>query len=369
MKITVSLIKADVGGLAGHSRVHPDLKAEASLVLESAKNSGKLIDYYVTSVGDDLQLLMTHKEGENSSYVHGLAWEAFIRATEIAKKYKLYGAGQDLLKDTFSGNLKGMGPGVAEMEIEERKSEPIAVFMMDKTEPGAFNLPIYKMFADPFNTPGLVIDPHMHDGFEFEVWDVIAHKKIILKTPEEMYDLLALIGSKSRYIIKRVYPSQKNPHLSHEPVAVVSTDKLHEIAGKYVGKDDPVGIVRGQAGLPAMGEILEAFSFPHLVSGWMRGSHNGPLMPVSIEDAIPSRFDGPPRVIGLGFQLAEGKLIGPADLLGERAFDQAREIALTMTEFMRRNGPFEPHRLPDEEMEYTTMPEVQKKLQKRMVDL
>ena len=38
MKITISLIKADVGGLAGHSRVHPQLKDEARLVLEQAKN-------------------------------------------------------------------------------------------------------------------------------------------------------------------------------------------------------------------------------------------------------------------------------------------------------------------------------------------
>jgi fructose 1,6-bisphosphate aldolase/phosphatase len=27
----------------------------------------------------------------------------------------LYGAGQDLLKDSFSGNVRGMGPGVAEI--------------------------------------------------------------------------------------------------------------------------------------------------------------------------------------------------------------------------------------------------------------
>ncbi|MGC8644686.1 MAG: fructose-1,6-bisphosphate aldolase/phosphatase [Thermoplasmata archaeon] len=365
MKVTVSLIKADVGGLAGHSRVHPQLKDEAKLVLEQAKNDGQIIDYHVTSVGDDLQLIMTHKHGVNSEVIHKLAWDAFIKATEVAKKLKLYGAGQDLLKDSFSGNLKGMGPGVAEMEFEERKSEPVAAFMMDKTEPGAFNLPIFKMFADPFNTPGLVIDPAMHDGFVFEVWDVIEHKKVFLRTPGEMYDILALIGSKSRYIIKRVFPASDEK----EPVAVVSTDILHEIAGKYVGKDDPVALVRAQAGLPAMGEILEAFSFPHLVSGWMRGSHNGPLMPVSVQDATPSRFDGPPRVIGLGFQLAEGRLIGPADLLGDKAFDGARQLAVQVTDYMRRNGPFEPHRLPEPEMEYTSLPNIQKKLRSRMVDL
>jgi fructose 1,6-bisphosphate aldolase/phosphatase len=368
MKVTMSLIKADVGGLAGHSRVHPQLKDDAKLILEAAKGEEKIIDYHVTSVGDDLQLIITHKNGENSSYVHELAWKAFLKATETAKKLKLYGAGQDLLKDSFSGNLKGMGPGVAEFEIEERRSEPVVAFMMDKTEPGAFNLPIFKMFADPFNTPGLVIDPNMHEGFEFEIWDVIDHKKLFLKTPEEVYDILALIGSKSRYIIKRVYPGgAKNS--KKEPVAVVSTDILHEIAGKYVGKDDPAALVRAQAGLPAMGEILEAFTFPHLVSGWMRGSHNGPLMPVSVQDATPSRFDGPPRVIGLGFQLAEGKLVGPADLLADKAFDGARLLANQIADYIRRNGPFEPHRLPEQEMEYTTLPQVQKKLQSRMVDL
>jgi len=32
---------------------------------------------------------------------------------------------------------------------------------------------------------------------------------------------------------------------------------------------------------------------------------------------------------------------------------------------MRRHGPFEPHRLPSEEMEYTTLPKVLKKLEGR----
>jgi fructose 1,6-bisphosphate aldolase/phosphatase len=36
---------------------------------------------------------------------------------------------------------------------------------------------------------------------------------------------------------------------------------------------------------------------------------------------------------------------------------------------MRRHGPFEPHRLPLEEMEYTTMPQVMEKLNGRFKDL
>jgi fructose 1,6-bisphosphate aldolase/phosphatase len=52
--------------------------------------------------------------------VHALAWETFEEATKVAKKLELYGAGQDLLADAFSGNIRGMGRGVAEMEINER---------------------------------------------------------------------------------------------------------------------------------------------------------------------------------------------------------------------------------------------------------
>ena len=42
--------------------------------------------------------------------IHKMAWETFERCTEVARKLKLYGAGQDLLSDAFSGNIMGMGP-------------------------------------------------------------------------------------------------------------------------------------------------------------------------------------------------------------------------------------------------------------------
>jgi fructose 1,6-bisphosphate aldolase/phosphatase len=90
----------------------------------------------------------------------------------------------------------------------------------------------------------------------------------------------------------------------------------------------------------------------------MRGSHNGPLMPCAYTDARPSRFDGPPRVVGMGFQLADGRLVGPRDMLGDVSFDRARQTALEMADHIRRNGPFEPGRLPMEDREYTTMPSI-----------
>ncbi|RLF71303.1 MAG: fructose 1,6-bisphosphatase, partial [Thermoplasmata archaeon] len=173
----------------------------------------------------------------------------------------------------------------------------------------------------------------------------------------------------SRYVIKRIYPKEGGKVPPDEPVAVVSTEKLYQIAGEYVGKDDPAGLVRAQSGLPALGEVLEAFSFPHLVSGWMRGSHNGPIMPVGLKDAKCTRFDGPPRVVALGFQIADGRLVGPVDLFDDPAFEPVRRQAAEIATYMRRHGPFEPHRLPLEEMEYTTLPKVLKNLTGRFEEL
>jgi len=364
MRVTLSVIKADIGGYVGHSESHPDILATADKCLTVAKNDGLLIDYCVTKCGDDLQLIMTHQEGEDNERIHKLAWDTFIEGTEVAKKLGLYGAGQDLLADAFSGNVRGMGPGIAEMEFEERKAEPVIVFMADKTSSGAWNLPLYKMFADPFNTIGLVIAENLHDGFSFEVHDIKESKKISLNAPDEIYDLLVLIGAASRYMVKSVRNRKTG-----EIAATSSTQRLALIAGRYVGKDDPVCIVRSQGDFPAVGEVLEPFAFPLLVEGWMRGSHYGPLMPVSIPDSTPTRFDGPPRVVAAGFQLSNGKLVGPRDMFADKSYDNARKRASDVADYMRQHGPFEPHRLPLDEMEYTTMPQVMEKIGDRFTSI
>jgi fructose 1,6-bisphosphate aldolase/phosphatase len=147
-----------------------------------------------------------------------------------------------------------------------------------------------------------------------------------------------------------------------ETAAATSTQRLSLIAGRYVGKDDPVMIVRAQSGLPAVGEVLEPFSFPFAVAGCMRGSHHAPLMPVGLDQAHPTRFDGPPRVVALGFQIHNGKLIGPRDLFADPSFDEARRQASRAMDYLRRHGPFEPHRLSLEELEYTTMSELEMRL-------
>ncbi|MEM1737125.1 MAG: fructose 1,6-bisphosphatase, partial [Ignisphaera sp.] len=69
MRTTVSVIKADIGSVAGHVVVHPDTIATATRVLAEAKAKGVIFDFYVTNAGDDLELIMTHRKGVDSPEV------------------------------------------------------------------------------------------------------------------------------------------------------------------------------------------------------------------------------------------------------------------------------------------------------------
>jgi fructose 1,6-bisphosphate aldolase/phosphatase len=98
-------------------------------------------------------------------------------------------------------------------------------------------------------------------------------------------------------------------------------------------------VVRCEAPFPAVGEVLEAFAFPFVVNS----ERTAPLMPVSTNAESSTRSDGPPRAIGLGFQIAGPRLVGPRDMLGDHAFDDARRKARAAADYLGRHGPFAPH--------------------------
>jgi fructose 1,6-bisphosphatase len=198
---------------------------------------------------------MTHTRGEGNEQVHKLAWDAFVAGTAVAKSQGLYGAGQDLLKDAFSGNVHGMGPAVTEMEFEERPGEPFLFFAADKTDPGAYNLPLYLAFADAMNTPGLMLSPKLAKGFMFRIMDVNyteGDRVIELSAPEDLYDIATLLRDAERFVVESVWSRAAGTQ-----AVSVATSRLHNIAGTYTGKDDPVMLVRTQMDFPAPGEVLQ----------------------------------------------------------------------------------------------------------------
>lgn len=361
MKITISVIKADIGSIGGHIK-------PSDRILETVKDyieeygRGMLKDFYISFTGDDIAILMTHTLGKNNEKIHKLAWDAFKAGTEVAKSQGLYGAGQDLLKDSFSGNVKGMGPAVAELEFEERPNEPFLFFAADKTEPGAYNLPLYLAFSDPMYCAGLLLSEGMTKGFKFTVMDV-AHTKgdkvIELKSPEDIYDIAALLRDNNRFVVESVHSRDTG-----DQAVAVSTTRLHNIAGKYTGKDDPVMLVRVQKQFPATGEILAPFTIGHLVSGFMRGSHTGPLMPVKLNSTI-SYFDGPPIVSCAAFCVHNGKLTEAVDAFDHPYWDFVRDNVSQKAYDIRRQGFSGPAMLAYKELEYGGIVEILNHLEKK----
>ena len=361
MKTTLSVIKADIGSIAGHIRPSQALIDSVRGCIE--KEAGKLvIDYYIGSTGDDVAILFCHDQGVGCRDLHQLAWDAFLKGTEKAKEQGLYGAGQDLLADAFSGNVKGLGPAVAEMEFEERQAEPFLLFTADKTDPGAYNLPIYLGFADPMHCSGLILSPKISKGFKFVILDVAfteADRMIELHTPEDTYYIAALLRDNERFVVSAIYS-----RATEEQAAVASTTRLHNIAGKYTGKDDPVLLVRCQGDFPATGEILSPYSIGHLVAGFMRGSHTGPLMPVLMGSGI-SYFDGPPVVSAVGFCVHNGKLTEPVDCFDHPYWDYVRTKVSKKAFDIREQGFSGPAMLHYSELEYGGIVNMMEELEER----
>ena len=361
MKTTLSIIKADIGSVGGHIAPSRQL---FSIVRDYVKNASPalIVDAFISSTGDDIALLMSHQHGALNEEIHKLAWDAFLEGTKRAKRQGLYGAGQDLLKDAFAGNVKGMGPAVAEIEIDERPNEPFLMFAADKTDPGAYNLPLYLAFADPMYNSGLILSPKMEKGFKFTIMDVShteGDKIIELNTPEDMYDVAALLRDNQRFVVESIHSRQDG-----EQVVSVSTTRLHNIAGKYTGKDDPVMLVRVQGSFPATGEVLAPFCICHHVAGFMRGSHCGPLMPVKRNTSV-SYFDGPPIVSCMAFCVHNGKLTHPADAFDHPFWDYMREKASRKAYEMREQGFSGPAMLPYSELEYGGIVKKMEKLEPR----
>lgn len=353
--LTLSAIKADVGSVGGHTRPSEHMLQAVRDELRGAVRRGLLLDDDVTHCGDDICLLMVHRRGPDDPEIHEFAWSVFKAATAIAQEEGLYGAGQDLLKDAPSGNVRGAGPGAAEIAFDEtakqRPAESFMVFTADKCGPGAYNFPLWAVFTSPMFCAGLML-PQMKAGFRFTVIDMEhagADRVIELDVPERHLDLAVLLRDENRFGIKAIH-SRRYPG---QQVVALSTDRLHTIAGEYKGKDDPVAIVRSQNIFPAPEEIVSPYFTAHFVAGDARGSHHMPLMPAPINTAIAGPYCLP-IVCCLAYSITrEGKLSESVDVFGNPVWDATRLKAQQKADDIRRQGFVGAAMLPMQELEYS----------------
>jgi fructose 1,6-bisphosphate aldolase/phosphatase len=346
MRITLSVIKADVGSVGGHTKPSERMLETVRSRLRDAVGSRLVVDGLVTHTGDDIAIIMSHQQGVGAGVIHRFAWESFLAATAEAKSAGLYGAGQDLLVDAPSGNIRGAGPAVAEIEFDrhpqskDRPAEAFLVFAGDKCSPGAYTYPLYAVFCDPMHNGGLLLNPKMHKGFTLTIMDM-DHKGaetdriITLDVPERVWDVACLLQNSDRFAIEAIH----SRHKPDEQIVSVSTTRLHNIAGKYTGKDDPVAIVRTQGIFPAPEEVVEPYTLGHFVTGDCRGSHVMPIMPVAINTSVAGPYCLP-IVSCLAFSMdAAGMFTQEVqDMFGNIAWDATRHKVQQKADEWRRQG-------------------------------
>ena len=372
MKVTLSIIKADVGSVGGHTKPTPEMMDAVRAELAAAISRRDVIDGRVTHTGDDIAIIMSHTKGVGNQQIHiDVAWKAFISATNVAKEQGNYGAGQDLLVDAPSGNVRGAGPAVAEIEFDllpsHRPAESFMVFAADKCAPGAYNLPLYLAFCDPMHNGGLLLSPRLHEGFTLTIIDM-DHKGgdrvIKLDVPERSWDVCALLRDMDRFAIEAIH-SRAFPD---EQVASISATRLHNIAGKYTGKDDPVALVRNQGIFPAPEELIEPYVIGHFVTGDARGSHTMPIMPVALNTPVSGIFCLP-IVSCTGFSMDENGYFAKnyIDFFGDVAWDSTRLHVQQKAIEMRRQGFFGVAMASQTEIAYTGLTDTMKALDKDFI--
>ena len=355
MRITLSAIKADVGSIGGHTMPSEKMMEVVRQEVSDAIKGGLILDGLVNHTGDDIAIIMSHTSGEGAADIHQFAWNTFLKATDIAREYGLYGAGQDLLVDAPSGNVRGAGPGVAEIEFEHtlsghRPAESFMVFAADKCGPGAYNLPLFLGFADPMYCGGLML-PQLIKGFTFHIIDMDntdGDSIIELNAPEDFYRITALLRDNERFGIDGIYSR------THDERAVaVSAQRLHAIAGKYTGKDDPIAVVRNQGVFPAPEEVISTFTKAHFVGGDARGSHVMPLTPVPINTAVTGPYCLPlVSCIGLSLNREGHFSDSYVDFFDNPVWDVVRNRAQEKGIEMRSQGWSGAAMLPYTELEY-----------------
>jgi fructose 1,6-bisphosphate aldolase/phosphatase len=360
VKITVSVIKADVGSIGGHTRPSTAMLESVRGRLANAIRQKLVVDGLVTHTGDDIAIIMSHAHGVGAPDVHRFAWDCFLGATEQARATGLYGAGQDLLVDAPSGNVRGAGPAVAEIEFErdprskDRPAEAFLVFAGDKCSPGAYNYPLYSVFCDPMHNGGLLLSPKLHKGFTLRIMDMdhtgSDDRTVALDVPERAWDVACLLQNPDRFAIEAIHSRYKPA----EQTASVSATRLHNIAGTYTGKDDPVAIVRTQGIFPAPEEVVEPYTLGHFVTGDCRGSHVMPLMPVAINTTVAGPYCLP-IISCLAFSMdATGSFASEyIDVFGNAVWDATRLKVQEKADEWRRQGFIGPTMASRAELSYT----------------
>jgi fructose 1,6-bisphosphate aldolase/phosphatase len=387
----VKATKADVGGVGGHVVAAEEVKGTiARYVLQNNGYRGEPIftSLIVTHTGDDVAVTGIMSEKVPMDVVDELMWDALSEGATKAGELGLYGPGQDLIADAFTGNLRGAGPASVVLPLPVRPENPsqtVVASFADKTEPMAFNYYATGAYLLPrFNTGLVIAASKMKRGYVFELVDLdtkaqaieagahpkdqkaldgkmeelakgLMEKVVTLRAPEDLYDIEGLTRS-SRYCVARIWTREDDG--KGQLGYVVSAERLHNIKTKkgftYGGKDDPVLLAFAQGDWPAPGELTSPWAACPMVAGDCRGSHNLHILPVPINWQT-SYWSGPiVSCLTLSVNLNAGRIGAISDqfALGT-PWDWVRQRAAELAvQFRNAHGIKQPATLHEDELEY-----------------
>ena len=194
--------------------------------------------------------------------------------------------------------------------------------------------------------------PRLSEGFTFNIIDMDntdGDSIISLNAPEDYYKIAVLLRDNERFGIDSIVSRHTG-----QVAAAVSAMRMHNIAGTYSGKDDPVALVRNQGIFPAPEELISPFAKAHFIGGDARGSHVMPLMPVAINTPVTGMYCLP-LVSCVGFSLAADGTFssGYADFFDNVSWDYTRLKAQEKGIEMRAQGWSGAAMLPYGELEYS----------------
>ena len=388
----VKATKADVGGVGGHVVAAEEVKGVvARFVLENNGYRGEPIftSLMVTHAGDDVAVTGIMSERTPMEVVDELMWDALTEGAAKATELGLYGPGQDLIADAFTGNLRGAGPASVVLPLPVRPENPsqtIVASFADKTEPMAFNYYATGAYLLPrFNTGLVIAASKMKRGYVFEIVDLdtkaqaveagahpkdqraldgkmeelakgLQEKVITLRAPEDLYDIEGLTRS-SRFVVARIWTRDDRGDKGQLGY-VVSAERLHNIKTKkgftYGGKDDPVLLAFAQGDWPAPGELTSPWAACPMVAGDCRGSHNLHILPVPINWQT-SYWSGPILTcLTLSVNLNTGRIGAISDQFATGTpWDWVRQRAAELAvQFRTAHGIKQPATLHEDELEY-----------------
>ena len=388
----IKATKADVGGVGGHVVAADEVKSViAKYVLDNNWCGTEPIftSLIVTHTGDDVAITGIMAESVDMSVVDRLMWDALQEGAHKAAELGLYGPGQDLVADAFTGNLRGAGPATVALPLPVRKdnaSQTVLVSFADKTEPMAFNHYATGAYLLPrFNTGLIIAASKMKRGYLMEIVDLdtkaqaieagahprdqraldgkmeelakgLQEKVITLRAPEDLYDIEGLTRA-SRFVIARIW-SRDEKGERDQLGYVCSAERLHNIKTKkgftYGGKDDPVLLAFAQGDWPAPGELTSPWAAAPMVAGDCRGSHNLHILPMPINSQT-SYWSGPIlSAITLSCNIHTGRIGAISDqfALGTPWDEVRRRASELAIQFRLAHGVKQPATLHEDELEY-----------------